>query len=213
MNVVGCVSTLDPDTREVVTLLREAIEVSGLSQNVFAKAVGSSSGRMSKYLYGRIRPSAYLCMRARRLGFAIGASAGRGLWSAPVTGVQLRHALASPGHSGGRDDRAVTDRAMPALLRGRTDLRAILAEGDEVLVASWEAEPVGSGSLPWDTLLAAVAMREFEESGRAAPEWTRVEPLPRRWAPHGMAAGRDRGVPEWLLRFNIMLDDSRLVPA
>jgi len=48
---------------EVVRRIRQAIEVSGLSQAEFAKAMGTSGSRLSTYLSGQVTPSASLLVR------------------------------------------------------------------------------------------------------------------------------------------------------
>ena len=61
---------LDRDSAEVITLLRVAVAISGLSQAGFARALGTSAPRLSTYLTGDTRPFAQFLIRAQRLGKA-----------------------------------------------------------------------------------------------------------------------------------------------
>lgn len=58
----------EADEREAVAQrLRDAIELSGLSQAAFAKAMGTSASRLSTYLSGSVIPSGALLVRMERL--------------------------------------------------------------------------------------------------------------------------------------------------
>lgn len=200
---------LDPDTTEVITMLRGAVASSGLSQAAFARAVGTSPARLSTYLNGQTRPSAYFVVRARRLGRALGRVATQGLMSAPATGAAIRtHRLSGE-----------TDWMWRMLLQGRDHLALILDGRDYYpeLVPAWEAEPGSTGSREWDALLAALVEHEYEQAGQPAPQWaTAVPALAEEWLPEHPFLDPDRvraETPAWLSRRNIFIPLRDLVTA
>lgn len=199
----------DPDTREVIALLRDAVTSSGLSQAAFARALGTSAARLSTYLSGQTRPSAYFVVRARRLGRALGAASRLGLMSAPATAAAMRsHQLAGD-----------TDWTWRMLLQGRDHLAVILDGHDDhhELLAAWEAEPGSTGSPGWDALLAALAEHEFEQAAQEAPEWaTTAARLADPWIPEHPFLDPERvraQTPAWLSRHNIFVPLRDLVTA
>ncbi|MFB9313953.1 helix-turn-helix domain-containing protein [Nocardioides plantarum] len=199
-------SGLDQDTEQVVAALRNAVTTSGMSQAGFARSMGTSPSRMSTYLTGRTRPSAWFCSRAQRVAHALQAAARRGLMSAPDTAsAMLQHGAAGD-----------QDWVWRMLLQGRDHLAMILGDGDETLTGSWEAEPGSAGSMEWDTLLAALAAHEYERVGREAPAWTRAERLEVSWMPEHPFLSPDRvaaQTPDWLRILNIFVPARDLVTA
>jgi hypothetical protein len=55
------------EREDVAKRVRDAIELSGLSQAAFAKAMGTSASRLSTYLCGSVIPSGALLVRMERL--------------------------------------------------------------------------------------------------------------------------------------------------
>jgi transcriptional regulator with XRE-family HTH domain len=209
--MLGCMERmLDRDTGEVMAILRGAVASSGLSQAGFARAMGTSAARLSTYLNGETRPSAYFLVRGVRLGRGLGSAAARGLMSAPTTAAAMREHYLS-------DDVAWTWRM---LLQGRDHLVLILAgdDGDRAeLLAGWEAAPGSVGDPGWDTFLAAVVMHEFEQAGLTPPSWaTDRAPLSGPWMPEHPFLSRKRveaQTPAWLRRRNIFVPQRDLVTA
>ncbi|MCW2814409.1 MAG: hypothetical protein JWN84_1864 [Nocardioides sp.] len=197
---------IDKDTRQVVDLLRQAVDTSGMSQAAFARALGTSPPRLSTYLSGHTRPSAWWCFRAVRLARALDTAARHGLMSAPATAV----AMSQRGNAG------ETDWVWRMLLQGRDHLTTILSGEDETLRGAWEAEPGSAGSLEWNTLLAAIAAQEYERLGLDAPGWTRVEPLETPWMPEHPFLSPTRveaQTPQWLRRLNVYVPARDMVTA
>ena len=197
---------VDQDTQQVVDLLRDAVMTSAMSQAAFARAMGTSPSRLSTYLTGQTRPSAWFCFRAQRLARALEATTRRGLMSAPATAA----AMWQQGVAGD------TDWVWRMLLQGRDHLATILSEGDETLLGSWEAEPGSAGSIEWNTLLAALAAHEYAGADREAPTWTDVERLEAPWMPaHPFLSPERVGAqtPDWLRRVNIYVPARDLVTA
>jgi transcriptional regulator with XRE-family HTH domain len=202
----GVAPPIDRDTAEVMTLLREAVTTSGLSQAAFARALSTSAPRLSTYLTGNTRPSAQFLVRACRLGHALGAAASRGLMTAPVTAAAMREYFLA----------GEVEWIWRMLLQGRDHLAAIVEERDQVLLDAWEAEPGTVGSAEWDALLAAVAAHELEAAGLEAPAWSLRQPLPDPWMPEHPFLSPDRvraQTPDWLSRQNIYVPARDLVTA
>lgn len=102
------------------------------------------------------------------------------------------------------------------LLQGRDHLRLMLTKRDDDLLGSWEAAPASTGSVEFDALLAALTRHEFEASGRTAPDWTGIEPLPAPWVPEHPFLSRERSMaktPDWLKDLNIFVPGRDLVTA
>lgn len=197
---------LDRDTREVMDLLRQALMTSGMTQAGFAHTLGTSAPRLSTYLSGQTRPSAWFCLRARRLASALETASERGLMSAPVAASAMRENRAA----------GQTAWVWRMLLQGRDHLGLILAEGDATLIGSWEAEPGSVGSAGWDALLAALVASEFERVDLVAPSWSRVAQLEEPWMPEHpfLSPARVRAqTPDWLGRLNIFVPARDLVTA
>lgn len=186
---------LPEDAREVMRRIRAAVAVSGLTQAAFAKAVGTSSSRLSTYIRGRICPSAHFLVRAERLGAAVGAAGDRGLLSAPAAALTIR----AHRHADGAETEALR-----VIERARRDLSTIIDEGDRVLLAAWEAAPVDTGSPRWDVLLAAVAAHQLEGASLPTPAWTRKEPLAEPWVVTPTGGCRfESPTADWLRAWNI----------
>lgn len=199
-------ATLDVDTRAVTALLKDAAAASGLSHRALARALGTSASRFSTYLTGTTRPSAYFCLRAQRLARALGSAAAVGLMSAPATATAVGQELEA-----GR-----VEWAWRMLLQGRDHLRTMLDDDDAEPLGSWEAAPTSTGSIHFDTLLAALTAHEFETAGRAAPTWTNIEPLPEPWITDHPFLTSDRVIaktPDWLRRLNIYVPARDLITA
>lgn len=201
---------VDRDTREVMGLLRAAVESSGLSQARFARAMGTSPARLSTYLTGETRPSAHFLVRALRLGRVLGAAAARGLMSAPTTAARMRNHYLN-------GDLAWTWRM---LLQGRDHLAWTLAGDDQEraeLSAAWEAAPGTVGDPGWDTFLAAVVIHEFEQAGLTSPSWAADRaPLAEPWMPDHPFLSPERVealTPAWLRERNIFVPQRDLVTA
>ncbi|TQL69453.1 hypothetical protein FB381_3360 [Nocardioides albertanoniae] len=199
----------DRDTQEVIDFLGRSVAVSGLSQAAFARALGTSAPRMSTYLSGATRPSAWFCVRARRLAEALAAASERRLMSAPATAAEIKRALQA----------GEAAWAWRMLLQGRDHLRLMLIDplySDLDLTDSWEAFPGTTGDDGFDALMAALAFHEFDEAGRPAPGWTRIEPLQEEWRPPHPFLSPERVVartPDWLRRLHIYVPERDLATA
>ena len=83
--------------------------------------------------------------------------------------------------------------------------------------ADFLTEPPTTGSLKWDTLLAAVTARECGQLQIPAPTWTARAPLQREWIvttlPHASQAWKDRikaRTPPEFSRLGLWIDPANL---
>ncbi|QYJ03109.1 helix-turn-helix transcriptional regulator [Nocardioides panacisoli] len=203
--LVAGVSELDVDQRAVVESLRAAVRASGLTQQDFARAVGTSPSRLSAYLHGDTAPSARLLVKFQRIGTALHAARQEGVPTALDAGTSLRRALEVSTRPSG---------VLRFALEARDRLRDTL-ENRPHLIDAWDAKPM-VGEERWGTLLAVLVAHEFTAAGRSAPWWTSVDPLAVAWFPARgrLSEGQVREVtPEWLAVANIWLAASALEVA
>jgi hypothetical protein len=194
---------MDKDTRAVIALLDEALTASGLTAAAFAVALGTSSSRFSTYRTGRTRPTGQFCMRAQRLGNALGQARARRLMSAIDTATEVRTAT---------DE----DWLWRMLLQGRDHLRLMLSrhDGSE---AAWDAKPATTGSARFDTLLSALTAREYANAGEEPPAWcANTKPLDEPWIPQHPFMAEDEVIaatPSYLADLNVFVPERDLVTA
>lgn len=195
--------TLDRDTCEVIELLDGALAESGLSQAAFAAVLGTSASRLSTYRSGKTKPSAQFLIRAQRIARGFAKARSRRLMTARDTSAAIFHSA---------DD----DSAWRMLLQGRDHLRLALSSEDHDVEAAWEGAPGSTGGRGFDTLLAALVEKEFDDAGEEAPAWAHPERLPTPWIPeHPFLDSdevRDR-TPEYLSRLNLFVPARDLVTA
>lgn len=98
--------------------------------------------------------------------------------------------------------------AIRMLMDGVNRLPAALAAGelDRAL-----AEPSSTGSIRWDTLLAAAVRYRLHQMGHRAPAWTLKEPLAKFWWPLRVNASKEFNdmvhSPAELIRVGIFMDE------
>ncbi len=185
--------------------MRNALARSGLTQDLFAVAIGTSSSRYATYKTGGTIPSATLYLRALRIADALAQGHANGLMSAPDAAKAIGDAL----------DAGDEDWAWRMLLQGRDHLRLVLSEHQDA-VASWEATPKSTGRTEWDILLAAITRREFARSAAPTPEWANPDPLARPWIPEHPFLTSDEVIeqtPEFLRNLQIFIPANDLVTA
>jgi hypothetical protein len=188
------------------------MQVSGLSQAGFARALGTSASRLSTYLSGGTVPSASWYLRAMRLGEALGQARDRS-WMTPILAAgEIRHAVAA-------GERVW---ALRMILQCRDHLRAAfeLADGGAEVASAWEAAPEPVGVEEWDRLLASVIGHEFDLRGWPAPAWTATAGTPAggdRWWLFGSPFFTETEVraatPGWLAERGIFIAERDLITA
>ncbi|CAN5838205.1 hypothetical protein BH18ACT7_BH18ACT7_25980 [soil metagenome] len=194
---------MDVDQRACRDALDKALSDSGLSQNAFAVALGTSASRLSTYRSGKVSPSATLFLRALRIAQALRGARRSGWMTAPRTAETVAAAVA----------RGQEMHAFKLVLQGRDHLRALLTSRPN-LAAAWAAAPRSTGDRRWDALLAALAAHEFEALGLATPAWTDRPALPQPWILDSPRLTEDEireRTPAWLAARNIYVNPRDLV--
>lgn len=74
-----------------------------------------------------------------------------------------------------------SDFALRMVIRAVTDFRKIIAKEDADSIREFLQPPQSTGSIAWDTLLAASIGRECRLAGISRPKWTFPEPLATWW--------------------------------
>jgi hypothetical protein len=194
---------MDKDTRSVVELLDAALSASGLTAAGFAMALGTSASRFSTYRSGQTKPTGQFCMRARRIGTALGAARARRLMSSLDTAAAIASA-------------ADEEWRWRMLMQGRDHLRLMLQSGGDA-AACWEPAPGPTGSSGLDTLLAALTALEFSDAAEEAPSWCRDrKSLDVAWIPEHPFFTREEVIaatPPELARLNVFVPARDLVTA
>lgn len=108
------------------------------------------------------------------------------------------------------------DFALRMVIRAVADFRKIIAKEDTQGVQEFLQPPESTGSIEWDTLLAASIGRECRLAGISRPEWTFPKPLTTWWfvdpTPMLMARNMRRTAPD-LECVGIWLDESAFETA
>ena len=195
----------DPDTQAVIDALDEAQRTSGLDQQAFARALGTSPSRYSTYRRGTTAPSAAFLMRARRLARALRAANESGAPTAISAAEAIQDAL----------DRGEADWAFALALEVRDRIQDSSTFRPELL-AVWEAN-ISMRDNRWRTLLAAIISRSFEEGGRMPPRWTTTEATAEDWYPvESLRYSKDEvreQTPQWLAKRRIFIADRDMATA
>lgn len=101
--------------------------------------------------------------------------------------------------------------AFKMLVRAITEFRQIITLGQQEAIAHFLDQPESTGSIRWDTLLAAMIGRECRLAGIDSQQWTHPEPLSSFWfvypSPALMARTMER-TPSDLGRLGIWIDQN-----
>jgi transcriptional regulator with XRE-family HTH domain len=197
---------LDQDTKAIITELDTAIRNSGLSQAAFARALGTSSSRMSTYCTGKVAPSAAFLNRAKRISSGLAKARHQKAISSLDAARSIEKADTQPDASDAW--------TLRLLLSARDRLREILQEQTD-LASAWEAQPTLTNPR-WNTILAAFIDHEFQTAGMESPAWSRHIHLTEPWTMPSMIRTENEtrsATPEWLAERNIFIADRALTTA
>lgn len=101
--------------------------------------------------------------------------------------------------------------AFKVLVRAITEFRRTISSGQQEEIARFLDPPESTGSIRWDTLLAATIGRECRLAGIDSGQWTRPDPLSSFWfvypSPELMARTMERTSPD-LGRLGIWIDQN-----
>ncbi|MCK0113621.1 helix-turn-helix transcriptional regulator [Ornithinimicrobium sp. F0845] len=185
----------DQERAEIAEEMTLAVRESGLSQNQFARAMGTSPARMSAYTQGKTVPSAVLYRRAVRF--------------AEARRRAMQAGLVDPTSSAERVNRALADEdeewAFRQTLRCRDDLVFALTR-ETGAVPAWRHRAARVQDPRFDQLIRALVEHCFEEAGRQVPAWTESLYFDSPWEPEDPFRDSDtvRGeTPDWLRRRGI----------
>ncbi|QDO90109.1 helix-turn-helix transcriptional regulator [Ornithinimicrobium ciconiae] len=195
------------ETREITSSLKRAVAESNLSQNSFARAIGTSPARMSAYLNGKTTPSAALYLRALQFGEA--------------RAVALRHRLADPTEIARRVNGALGEKdpdetwALRLMLRTRQDLITAMSNSPDA-VEAWKRRAEVIEDRRFDVLLQAIIGHEYVKAGEPAPDWTTEDMLDVLWMPEDPfrdEAAIRKQTPDWLAARGILISEKGLTTA
>lgn|GEM_PF-1675370 len=191
----------DQDAQAVVAALELACLRSGLTASALARALGTSPSRFSTYCSGKVVPSAAFFLRATRVAAALGAAHDDDLPTSHAAGLAVAGAVRVGHHEAAIGHASFAHDQLDDLLRQRP-----------ARAAAWDAAPA-TGSVEWDTLLAAVATRVFERHHLPAPWWCRRPPLSEDWfpsvPPRSTAAQIAADTPDWLAARRIFISEEQ----
>ncbi|WP_250282743.1 hypothetical protein [Frankia sp. CiP1_Cm_nod2] len=91
----------------------------------------------------------------------------------------------------------------------------LLKDGDPA-VSGWKAAPPTTGSAGFDTLLAVLTRREFDQAGVRPPAWCEPRRLPEPWIPDHPFLTREQVIartPGFLKELSIFVPARDLVTA
>lgn len=195
------------ETKEITSALQWAVAESGLSQNSFARAIGTSPARMSAYLNAKTTPSAAMYLRALQFGEARAAA--------------LRHRLADPTDIARRVNDALSEKepdetwALRLMLRTRQDLITAMSDSPDAAEA-WKRRAEVIKDRRFDVLLQAIIGHEYAKAGKPAPDWTTEDTLDVVWMPEDPfrdQATIRKQTPDWLASRGIFISAKGLTTA
>lgn len=195
----------DQERAEIAEEMTLAVRESGLSQNQFARAMGTSPARMSAYTQGKTVPSAALHRRAVRFAEARRRALQAGLVDPTSSAERVNRALAE-------DDE---EWAFRQTLRCRDDLVLALTR-EPGAVPAWRHRAARVQDPRFDQLIRALVEHGFVEAGRQAPAWTERLELKEVWEPEDPfrdSAAIRRETPDWLLRRRVLIAAQALSTA
>lgn len=191
---------------KVASGLRSALSAAGLTQEAFARLLGTSRPRLSAYLNGRTMPSAALYLRAVRTAAALQSARLHGWMTPDATVAEVNEALTAG------DDIW----AFKLIIQARDHLAAML-DADDPAADAWLLRSRTISDPRYDALLAALVAHEFEQhDATRTPEWTETPPLRTDWVQPNLRRGVDwtrTHTPIWLARRGIYISAHDLQTA
>jgi transcriptional regulator with XRE-family HTH domain len=194
------------EREQIAADLRSALNDAQLTQEAFARLLGTSRPRLSAYLHGRTMPSAALYKRALRTATAL-KSARRHGWTTPDQTAAEVNAALDAGDEGW---------AFKLIVQARDHLANMLDREDPA-GGAWLLRSTKISDPRYDALLAALVEHEFaNHNSPATPSWTSTPPLRTTWlqpnARRGPAWTR-KHTPPWLATRGIYISTHDLKTA
>lgn len=191
---------------EIADDMRSALADAGLTQEAFARLLGTSRTRLSAYLSGKTIPSAALYQRALRTARGLMASRNHG-WMTPDRTIDEINAALAEGDE---------EWAFKLALQARDQLAYQLGHQDPGTDA-WLLRSREIRDPRFETLLAALVGHEYETyDQRRVPEWTQGTALENPWLQPNARRGAEwtrKNTPPWLARRGIFISEHDLMTA
>ncbi|MFI5708853.1 helix-turn-helix domain-containing protein [Kribbella sp. NPDC051620] len=196
----------DYERAQIADDMRLALADAGLTQEAFARLLGTSRPRLSAYLSGRTIPSAALYQRALRAGRALKSSRAHG-WMTPDRTIDEINATLAEGDE---------QWAFKLVLQARDQL-AYQLRNHEMGSDAWLLRSREIADPRFETLLAALIGHEFSSyDERRTPEWARDVRLKKPWLHPNARRGADwtrKNTPPWLAERGIFISEHDLKTA
>jgi transcriptional regulator with XRE-family HTH domain len=194
------------EREQIAADLRSALADAGLTQEAFARLLGTSRPRLSAYLGGRTIPSAALYQRAIRTAAGLKSSRLHGWMTPDRTIGEINESLADGDE----------EWAFKLTLQARDQL-AYMLQNDDPGSDAWLLRSQEISDPRFETLLAAVVEHEFEKrDSPRIPEWTRSPRLRKPWLYANLRRGADwtrQNTPQWLAARGIFISEHDLMTA
>ncbi|HET6293404.1 MAG TPA: helix-turn-helix transcriptional regulator [Kribbella sp.] len=194
------------EREQIANDLRAALREAGLTQEAFARLLGTSRPRLSAYLNGRTMPSAALHQRALRAASGLSSARRHGWMTPDRTSKQVNEALRA-------DDE---EWAFKLVIQARDQLAEMLQRHDPA-VNAWLLRSTSISDPRYDALLSALVEHEFDQHDHPLrPEWTNVPRLERTWLQPNARRGADwtrAHTPQWLAKRGIYISTHDLKTA
>ncbi|QNE18075.1 helix-turn-helix transcriptional regulator [Kribbella qitaiheensis] len=194
------------EREQIAADLRSALADTGLTQEAFARLLGTSRPRLSAYLSGRTIPSAALYQRALRTAAGLKSSRLHGWMTPDRTIDEINESLADGNE----------EWAFKLALQARDQLAYMLQNNDPGSDA-WLRRSHEVSDPRFETLLAALVEHEFEQhNSPRIPEWTRRLTLRTPWLHPNLrrgAAWTRKHTPDWLSTRGIYISEHDLLTA
>lgn len=186
--------------------LRDALAAAQVTQNVFARLLGTSRTRLSAYLRGRTMPSAAFHQRALRTAAGLASAHSHGWMTPDQAASAIDKALASGDEQW----------AFKLAIQARDHVAEMLDRQDPGSDA-WLFRAQGISDSRYEALLAALIEHEFERRRhQPSPEWTSAPHAESPWvhanARRGEAWTREH-TPQWLAKRGVFISEHDLTTA
>jgi transcriptional regulator with XRE-family HTH domain len=194
------------EREQIADDLRSALADAHLSQEAFARLIGTSRTRLSAYLNGRTMPSAALYQRALRTAAGLKSARRHGWMTPDRTAAEVNEALQVSDE----------DWAFKLIVQARDHLAEML-ENEDPASDAWLLRSRPISDARYEALLAALIEHEFDKRNcRQTPEWSKRARLENTWIQPNARWGADwtrAHTPQWLAERGIFISDRDLMTA
>lgn len=194
------------EREQIANDMRSALADAHLTQEAFARLLGTSRPRLSAYLNGKTMPSAALYQRALRTAAGLKSARRHGWMTPDRTADEVNEALQATDE----------DWAFKLIVQARDHLAEML-ENEDPGSDAWLLRSRPISDARYEALLAALIGHEFDKRNcRQTPEWTKSPRLESTWTQPNARWGADwtrEHTPKWLAERGIFISDRDLMTA